>query len=154
MTLYLRSLDDTRALGSALGEACFDGTVVLLHGDLGAGKTSLVQAVARQLGVRGAVTSPTYTLVAEYPEARVHLCHADLYRLDDPRDADPLELESRPGREGAWFVEWPARVDAKTWPTDRLEVWLEADGEGRRASFLAGGPRHAALLAELNHGDA
>lgn len=154
MTLYLRSLEDTRAFGAALGAACFDGMVVLLHGDLGAGKTSLVQAVAREMGVPGAVTSPTYTLVAEYPEARIRLCHADLYRLDDPRDAEPLELESRPGREGVWFVEWPARVHATTWPTDRLEIWLEADGEGRRARLLAGGPRHAALLAGLAQGDA
>lgn len=142
----LATLEHTRALGRQLGAGAFPGAVMLLRGALGAGKTTLAGAVARALGVEGAVASPTYVLVQEYPEARVPLRHADLYRLDAPGDVEALDLWDRVGRDGVWVVEWPERAPDDAWPAERLEVCLEDLGELRRATLVAYGPRHAQWL--------
>lgn len=138
----------TAALGERLGAALFERAVVLLRGGLGAGKTCFAQGVARGLGVQGVVPSPTYILVAEYPDARVHLCHADLYRLERAGEVAALGLEDRVGEEGVWLVEWPERAEG-LWPTDRLEVALSGEGDTRELRIHATGPRHAALEAAL-----
>lgn len=143
-----RTPDETAALGVALGRRLFPGAVVCLSGDLGAGKTCFSQGVARGLGVVGPVQSPTYVIVAEYPEARVPLRHADLYRLADEADARALDLEERVGEDGAWIVEWADRFPA-LWPADRLDVTLRHHAEGRIVEFVATGPRHATLLDGL-----
>lgn len=145
--LRLRCPDSaaTAALGQRLGRLLFDGAVVLLHGDLGAGKTTFAQGVAAGLGVREAVVSPTFVLVAEYAEARIPLCHADLYRVESPAELTALALDERVGRVGAWIVEWPAR--APWWPADRLDVRFSVDGAAREVAAHATGPRHRALEA-------
>jgi tRNA threonylcarbamoyladenosine biosynthesis protein TsaE len=149
LALPLPDAASTRALGHVLGTGLFEGAVILLHGPLGAGKTCLVGGLAAAVGVVGPVQSPTYILVAEYPEARVPLRHADLYRLDDPREVDALHLDERVGRDGAWCVEWAERAEAGTWPADRLELRLTVEGEGRTAALEATGPRHALWLAHV-----
>jgi len=148
LRLHAADAEATRAFGRALAAALSPGAVVLLSGGLGAGKTCLAQGVAAGLGVRGTVASPTYILVAEYPDARVPLCHADLYRLEAPEDARALGIEERVGEEGVWLVEWPDRAP-DLWPADRLEILLEPEGEGRVLTVTATGPRHAGLVAAL-----
>ena len=149
LVLDLPDAAATRALGLSLGTHLFDGALLLLHGTLGAGKTCLVGGIAAADEIVGPIQSPTYILVAEYPEGRVPLRHADLYRLDDPREVEALHLEERAGREGAWCVEWAERADAETWPADRLELHLAVAQEGRRATLTATGPRHARWLASV-----
>lgn len=101
----LRSLEETQALAQDLLPLLPPGAVVALEGPLGAGKTTLVQALARALGFAGRVTSPTYTLIHLYPTPEGPLVHADLYRLQDPAPLLP-ELEAL--KEGARLVlvEW------------------------------------------------
>ncbi len=138
-------------MGARLGRALRPGSVVLLRGELGAGKTCFAQGVAGALGVQGPVQSPTFVLVSEYPEASVPLRHADLYRLGTEEEAVSLGIEERVGVDGAWLIEWPDRFLALL-PDDRLEVCLAhdpADDRVRRLSAHATGPRHAALLAAL-----
>ncbi len=147
--LHLPDVDATRALGAALGARLTQGAVILLHGGLGAGKTALAQGIARGLGIVGTVQSPTFVLIAEYPEARVPLRHVDLYRIDTPAEVDRLDLAERVGVEGAWVIEWPERAAETIWPVDRLEVRITPEGQGRRASLRAGGPEHARLLAAI-----
>jgi tRNA threonylcarbamoyladenosine biosynthesis protein TsaE len=105
----LRTRRDTRRLGAAIARVLAQGDVVILSGDLGAGKTFLVRAVARALGVEGTVTSPTFAVVQEYDTARGPLVHVDLYRLRGealPAEIARLGLRER-SREGAiLLVEW------------------------------------------------
>lgn len=105
-----------RALGRELGAAMRSGDVVLLHGDLGAGKTTLTQGIAEALGVAGVTQSPTFTLVTEHPATlssgeQATLYHLDLYRLDDPEllgDIGWDEMIAPAG--GVTVVEWPERA--------------------------------------------
>jgi tRNA threonylcarbamoyladenosine biosynthesis protein TsaE len=141
----LRSATDTTALGARLGARLFEGAVVCLHGGLGAGKTCFAQGIARGLGVEGTVASPTFVLVAEYPDARVPLRHADLYRLESEDELRALGIEERIGADGAWVIEWADRFP-DAWPPDRLEVTLADHADGRVLTAVATGPRHTLLL--------
>lgn len=98
--------DQTEALAARVAAALSPGDVVLLSGELGAGKTTFVRGAARALGVTGAVTSPTFTIGRRY-EGRVPVSHLDLYRLGDLADEDPALLSDYLGPERIAFVEWP-----------------------------------------------
>lgn len=155
--IHARDAGELAALGERLAAALFPGAVVCLRGGLGAGKTTFAQGVARGLGVFGPVPSPTFVIVAEYPEARVPLRHVDLYRLERAGEVEALGLEERVGEEGAWLVEWPGRAE-ELWPADRLEIELSEEGQGeergevppgRRLRAHATGPRHVPLERAL-----
>lgn len=137
----------TRRLGAALGTVLVAGDLVVLEGDLGAGKTFLVRAVARALGV-GAhvpVTSPTFALVHELP-ARVALVHADLYRLRDADELRELGLVERIGDDAVVLVEWGERF-LHALGRDGVLVRLGLDAGGaRRASLEALGARGAVVV--------
>jgi tRNA threonylcarbamoyladenosine biosynthesis protein TsaE len=106
-----QSEEETAALGRELAGTLRAGDVVLLHGDLGAGKTAFVRGLAEGLGVaREEVSSPTFTLVQEYRGGRLTLFHVDLYRLNDPREVDDLGLDEI-AADGVLAIEW-----AEKWP--------------------------------------
>lgn len=110
-----------RAFGVAFSRRLNAGDVVLLHGDLGAGKTTMTQGIARGLGVRGAVQSPTFTLVQEHRGTRLVLYHLDLYRLDDPSELEGIGYETYLDPvDGVSVIEWPER--AGDWLPERF--WL------------------------------
>lgn len=153
-TIELRSAsaDETRRLGALLGGLLQAGDVILLHGDLGAGKTAFAQGIGDGLGVPGAVSSPTFTLLKEYA-GRLPLYHFDLYRLDDPDELEALGFEQYFYGEGVAVVEWAERGEApgmSPWPDDVLRVTFRATGDnGRTLAVSAAGPRGAALLGAL-----
>jgi len=111
--------------GRAIGAACPTGTVLALHGDLGAGKTTLVRAIAGGLGVSdvSAVTSPTYAVVHEYDTAHGAVVHADLYRVRRPTELDELGWEELLARARAVLVEWPEHGDDRM-PPDTVHLAL------------------------------
>lgn len=124
--------------------------VVALEGELGAGKTCLVQGLARGLGVpqERNVRSPSFTLINEHP-GRVRLYHVDLYRIQDAAELGELGLEEYFDAGGVAAVEWLDRFPELK-PPDRIEVRLEVRGPRRRAvTLLATGPRACAALAAL-----
>ena len=101
---------ETRAIGEAIGAALGPGSLVLLSGPLGAGKTVLVQGIALGLGVEEPVISPTYTIVAEYP-GRIPLAHVDLYRVDGATQLEQLGLDDLLGSGGVTVVEWGEKLE-------------------------------------------
>lgn len=123
------SEDDTSTVGERLAAHLNAGDVILLYGDLGAGKTAFVRGVARGLGANvDDVSSPTFTLVQEYP-GRVTLYHVDLYRLE-PAEIDDLGLEELVCGDGIVAIEWAERWRGR--PDDVIEVRLEDVGDERR----------------------
>ena len=139
-TVFLPSAAATDALGARLSGALGPGSVVLLYGDLGAGKSSLARAVIlAALDREQAVPSPTFTLVQEYESARGRIVHSDLYRLGDSSEIEELGLLDA-FETAAVLVEWPERLEGNL-PADRLEIHLSMKGEGRAARLVATGPR-------------
>ncbi|HEX2266315.1 MAG TPA: tRNA (adenosine(37)-N6)-threonylcarbamoyltransferase complex ATPase subunit type 1 TsaE [Solirubrobacterales bacterium] len=122
---------ETEALGARIAARLRPGDVVLLSGEMGTGKTTLVRGACRALGVPGPVTSPTFTIGQQYPGGRLPVSHLDLYRLQTLEGEDPALLEDYLRPEGVAFVEWPAagsgRIDRPA-----LEVRLAHAGKERR----------------------
>lgn len=140
----------TDAFGRRLGTLLFPGAVVVLVGQLGAGKTQLSRAVALGLGLPDGriVTSPTFVLIQEYP-ARLPVYHFDVYRLRSAAEFFELAAGEYLEGDGVCLLEWGDRVEALL-PPDRLRVTLTVTGEtARRATVEATGPRHAAVVAAL-----
>jgi tRNA threonylcarbamoyladenosine biosynthesis protein TsaE len=145
--LVLNSVEETRALGEALGAGAIQGCVIALIGALGAGKTAFTQGFARALGVVGAVTSPTFVLAALHETGRLRLHHVDFYRLRDEEDLLSTGLLEGIGRDGAFLVEWADRFP-ELLPDDRLEVvlaFIPGQEDAREAGIRALGPAHRAL---------
>ena len=131
-----RSEQDTAAIGRELGATLAAGDVVLLHGDLGAGKTAFVRGLAAGLGVDAQeVSSPTFTLVQEYRGGRLPLFHVDLYRLNDPREIDDLGLDEI-AEDGVLAIEWAERHPRP--PRGVVRVRIEHAGEMERRIVIEG----------------
>ncbi len=122
-----RSESETTAAGRALASTLSSGDVVLLYGDLGAGKTAFVRGLADGLGISpDEVNSPTFTLVQEYRGGRLPLVHVDLYRLSDPREIDDLGLDEV-AAGGVLSIEWAEKYRSP--PPHVIRVTIE-HGEG------------------------
>jgi tRNA threonylcarbamoyladenosine biosynthesis protein TsaE len=121
---------ETEAAGETFGRSLRAGTVVLLYGDLGAGKTAFVRGMARGVGANpDEVSSPTFTLIQEYAGRAFPLYHVDLYRLA-AAEVEDLGLEDLLEANGVVAIEWAERWNAR--PIGAVEVWLEHLGEDRR----------------------
>jgi tRNA threonylcarbamoyladenosine biosynthesis protein TsaE len=121
---------ETTSHGRDIAATLGPGTVLLLVGDLGAGKTAFTRGIAEGLGVDpNEVSSPTFTLVQEYRGGRVPLVHVDLYRLNDPRDIEDLGLEEL-GSEAVLVIEWAEKLPRA--PDNAIRVRLEHRGDDER----------------------
>jgi tRNA threonylcarbamoyladenosine biosynthesis protein TsaE len=140
--------DETRALGERVGRAAQAGDVMLLSGELGAGKTLFVQGVARGLGYEGPVSSKSFVILGQYA-GRVTLYHADLYRLEYPEQVQELALDEITA-DGVLAVEWPERAE---WvlPEERLLIRFEVTGEETRRLHLEPRGERAETLAKALH---
>jgi tRNA threonylcarbamoyladenosine biosynthesis protein TsaE len=135
--LATSSAEETRALGVALAPLLAPGDVVSLTGDLGAGKTTLVQGVARGLGVDQPVLSPTFTLVRQY-EGIHPVYHLDIYRLDRVQDVLDLGFEELLDAGGVVLIEWGDAIEALL-PDEMLEVELSIDDADERRQISVTG---------------
>ena len=154
ITAVTNSAAETEALGEGIGSLLQPGDVVLLAGDLGAGKTTFVKGAARGLGITEPVTSPTFAIVQEY-EGRHPVAHVDVYRLARIQELHDLGFEELL-EERVVLVEWGDTV-AGVLPADRLEVRFELaeNGDARTVEIVAqGGPwaTRTSQLVELVNG--
>jgi len=137
MTYTTNSPAETEALGAALGKRLSGGTILAYRGDLGAGKTAFTRGLARGLGCKDIVTSPTYTIVNEYLGGRLPLFHFDMYRLASSDDLWDIGWEDYLDRNGICAVEWSENVD------DAMEgavyITIEKLGEETRRITIEGG---------------
>ncbi|MGN0745965.1 MAG: tRNA (adenosine(37)-N6)-threonylcarbamoyltransferase complex ATPase subunit type 1 TsaE [Aristaeellaceae bacterium] len=131
---------ETRACGERLARQLRAGDVLLLMGNLGAGKSELTRGIARGLGVTNTVTSPSFTILNVYEDGRVPLYHFDWYRLQSAEELFELGMEEYLGGDGVAVVEWPSQCPEAI-PADYLEVAIEPVGETDRRLTLT--PRGA-----------
>lgn len=144
-----RSPGATQTIGERLGHLTRPGDLILLNGDLGAGKTALTQGIARGLEITTIVNSPTFTLLKEYHGGRLPLYHFDLYRIETPEELDALGFERYFAGDGLAVVEWADRVPSM-WQDDYLSLRLVVMGPRLRSiEACAHGERSLALLRAL-----
>ncbi|WP_448664861.1 tRNA (adenosine(37)-N6)-threonylcarbamoyltransferase complex ATPase subunit type 1 TsaE [Sphingomonas sp. CJ20] len=130
--MRLESPQDSHALGERLAAVVQPGDVIALSGDLGAGKTSIARGLLAALGLAGEAPSPSFAIVQPYdpPEVRFPVLHVDLYRIDDPQEAEELGLEDARA-DSLLIVEWPERL-GDAWWADALWITLEVTPDGAR----------------------
>ena len=149
LEFFSRSAEQTRRLGMRLGGLLEKGDVVWLQGDLGSGKTTLVQGIAQGWGSLDPVTSPTFVIINLYRRPdQVNLYHLDAYRLQDAAEAEDLDMELML-EQGALVVEWPERITAAL-PATYLKInmrWI-AD-EQRGLVLLPQGERYDSLIGDF-----
>ena len=131
LTLESRSAAETRALGERLASHLHPGDVVLLEGQLGAGKSELTRGIAKGLGVTETVTSPSFTILNVYESGRCPLYHFDWYRLEDAEELYELGLDEYLGGDGIAVVEWPERCPDAV-PEKLIRIRLEATDDDKR----------------------
>lgn len=125
------SQQDTMDLAACLADMLADGDTVLLHGDLGAGKSVFARGVARGMGITGAMPSPTFTLLIPYRQGGRRLYHYDLYRISDEDEFYAAGLDEFIGGDGVALIEWPEMVALDVTP--RLDVTIDrAENENER----------------------
>ncbi|NLO81648.1 MAG: tRNA (adenosine(37)-N6)-threonylcarbamoyltransferase complex ATPase subunit type 1 TsaE [Clostridiales bacterium] len=144
MTVFTtNSEQETEALGQKIGNLLQPGAIVLIHGELGAGKTVLSRGIARGLGAEEAVTSPTFTLMHRYL-GRLEVYHFDLYRLGEPDEMLDLGYEELFYGDGVSIVEWPERL-GYLYPNEciRIDIDIIDYGSTRRISVQAVGSQYS-----------
>ena len=144
LTLRAKSLEATHAIAAALAALCRSGDMILLAGEMGAGKTAFAQGFGRALGVTEPITSPTFTLVHSYDTGSVTLHHADLYRLDQLVEVTELGLGELAEYHGVVLVEWGDVVESTFGEHLVVRLDLVADDvEARLVTITAVGPTWA-----------
>lgn len=146
--MYSHNEEELIALGQVIGRSLQAGDVLVLTGDLGAGKTTLTKGIAQGLEIKQMIKSPTYTIVREY-EGRLPLYHLDVYRIGD--DPDSIDLDDFLYGDGVTVIEWGELLDASLLD-DFLRIIIEKVGDGRRLSLLPQGQRSQTLLREIEYG--
>jgi tRNA threonylcarbamoyladenosine biosynthesis protein TsaE len=148
LTIATHSAQETGELGEVLGALALPGDLFLLSGELGAGKTCLVQGIARGIGVQTVVRSPTFVFATEHM-GRLPLYHVDLYRVDDPREADGLGLDDYIEGDGVCAVEWAERA-SHLFPADHLLIEMtHVETDDRSLRLTPSGQRYTELLDGL-----
>ena len=131
MMVITNNAAETRALGRRLAEQLKAGDVILLEGELGAGKSELARGVAGGLGVTETVTSPSFTILNVYESGRIPLYHFDWYRLESSEELYELGMDEFLGGDGIAVVEWPGRCPDAV-PEGAVRIRMTAAGENER----------------------
>lgn len=139
------------ALGGGFAAALSPGVVVYLHGNLGAGKTTLTRGILRGFGHEGKVKSPTYTLVEPYALAHGMFYHFDLYRLRDPMELEYMGIHDYFTPNSICVIEWPDK-GAPYLPAADLDCYIDFEGQSRNVRFEAQSAKGEAVLNAITSG--
>ncbi|AWN19576.1 tRNA (adenosine(37)-N6)-threonylcarbamoyltransferase complex ATPase subunit type 1 TsaE [Streptococcus sobrinus] len=143
---YSRNEDELMAIGYKIGQSLQAQDVLILTGELGAGKTTITKGIAKALGISQMIKSPTYTIVREY-EGSLPLYHLDVYRIGD--DPDSIDLDDFLFGDGVTVIEW-GELLGENLPKDYLTVKLDKVADGRQVSLNASGLRSQKLLEAID----
>ena len=146
--MYVKNEEELINLGERLGSLLQKNDVLILTGELGAGKTTFTKGLAKGLGIRQMIKSPTYTILREY-EGRLPLYHLDVYRIEG--DADSIDLDEFLFGGGVTVIEW-GHLLGEDLPDAYLELKILKEADGRRLLFTAQGSRAERLIEELQNG--
>lgn len=122
---------ETRTIGMKLAEHLKAGDVVLLEGDLGAGKSEMARGIARGLGIQGAVPSPSFTILNAYDEGRIPLYHFDWYRIEDANEIYEMGMEEQLSGDGVALIEWSTKAEECV-PPKHMKITLQPVDENTR----------------------
>jgi len=150
LTVYTESEEETLNLGIKIGENIFYPSLIALIGELGSGKTTLVRGIARGMGIKAKVKSPSFIIINEYPGV-IPLYHFDLYRLNDPQEINSLGYEEYFYKKGGVVViEWADKI-LEFLPSDYLEIRLKVEDLERRKLILLsrGDKKYSKLIEKL-----
>ncbi len=149
LSVITQSLSETRRLGTLLGQLLKGTEIICLEGELGTGKTSLIQGIGHGQSVTEAITSPTFTLVNEYQGATATLYHVDLYRLESTREMAQAGIDAYLFSDGICLIEWAEKAQ-RILPPEHLYISLKHRGENERHILLqAKGHSYRKLLDRL-----
>ncbi|WP_318530318.1 tRNA (adenosine(37)-N6)-threonylcarbamoyltransferase complex ATPase subunit type 1 TsaE [Streptococcus sp. 20-1249] len=146
--MYSQNERELTTIGQRLGNLLQAGDILVLSGDLGAGKTTLTKGIAAGLDIEQMIKSPTYTIVREY-EGRLPLYHLDVYRIGD--EPDSIDLDDFLYGDGVTVIEWGELLDASLLD-DYVTVTIKRSGDGRELTFAGHGARSQALVEEMVYG--
>ena len=146
--IYLENEEKTREIGSKLGELLTPKSVICLIGDLGAGKTTMTQSLARSLGVDDYITSPTFTIVNEY-EGKMPLYHFDVYRIGSSEEMYDIGFDEYIDGEGVCIIEW-ANLIEDILPDEYLYIEMNYKETGREMILTPKGEKYEEIVKELS----
>ena len=146
-TIYLDRENKTREIGYKLGKLLFPGSVICLIGDLGAGKTTMTQSLAKALEVDDYITSPTFTIVNEY-EGKMPLYHFDVYRIGSSEEMYDIGFDEYIDAEGVCIIEW-ANIIEDILPDEYLKIELKYKETGREMILNPVGEKYEKIVEEL-----
>lgn len=149
MKIKICNLEDTKSIGKIIAKNLQKGTVLCLDGDLGAGKTTLTQFIAKEFGIDEYITSPTFTIIKEY-EGTLPFYHMDVYRIDSEDDMYDLGYEEYIYSEGVSIIEWSQKI-SNMLPANRINIYIQrTDNENMRVFSIEGqGHAYEKITEEL-----
>lgn len=126
MEFYVKNIEETINLGFSIGNLLKSGDIICLTGDLGTGKTHITKGIAKGLGVKEHITSPTFTIVNEYDSGRLKLYHFDVYRVSEPDEIYAIGFDDYIFSDGVSIIEWANYIE-EILPNEYLHILIEKD---------------------------
>ena len=148
-TIFLENEEKTREAGKALGKLAWEGMVICLVGDLGAGKTTFTQSFATELGIEDYITSPTFTIVNEYEGKKLKLYHFDVYRIGCSEEMYDIGYDEYINSDGVCIIEWANLID-DILPDEYVKIDIVYKDMGREMTLTPIGEKYEKIVEELN----
>ena len=144
----VKSANELQYIAQRMAKFLFPGAFLALNGDLGAGKTTFTQGLAKGLGVEEEISSPTFTIIKQYDELELPLYHMDVYRIERPEEMEDLGYEEYFYGNGVTVVEWAENIK-ELWPKEYLEIRFNYAPEGRILEIMPQGRKYEEIIEEL-----